>query len=288
MKYLVNCTNCIVKQIQRSSAIANLSKDSEKEILQDVLKYLSEADLNKSSPEIYAVCYNIIQNKIGTKDLYKEIKYKYNNQLLEIENEISKIIENSQNPLKTALELAITGNLLDLAIINDFSFSKLKELFEQVDNGNFAIDNSTQLIKDLSKANTLLYLGDNCGEIVLDKLFISEIKKEFPLLKIYFAVRGKPAVNDALIDDALQVGMDRVATIINNGDCSLGTVLQRTSKEFNELFNSSDLIISKGQGNFESLSDLSNDNLYFLFMAKCPDVSNLLKVNNFSIICKKN
>ena len=124
------------------------------------------------------------------------------------------------------------------------------------------IDDSHILYNDIINANTLLYLGDNCGEIVLDKLLIKRIKMINPSIDIYFAVRGDNVVNDNIEEDAYYVKMDEYAHIINNGDDSLGTVLQRTSNDFKYIYNNADIVISKGQANYESLSD-EKKNIYF-------------------------
>lgn len=288
MKFLINCTNCIVNQIFKIADILKLNDKKQKEILKKVLSYLSTADFNKCSPEIYSDCYQIMLKEVGKKDIYKDIKYNYNKSVLDLEETLLDIINNSDTPLTIALELAIAGNLLDLAIVNDFSLQTLKDLLIKIEEKQMEINHSKQLFEGLKNSNNLLYLGDNCGEIVLDKLFIKEIKKEFPQLKITYAVRGKPAVNDVLLEDGFQVKINEVATLISNGDSSLGTVLTKTDKKFNQIFNEADIIISKGQGNYESLSDIKKDNIYFLFMAKCPFVAKKIKVPNYSIICKNN
>ena len=124
------------------------------------------------------------------------------------------------------------------------------------------------------------------GEICLDRLLLKQIKKVNPALSIYFAVRGAPVINDSIEADAYQVGIDEYATIISNGDDSLGTVLSRTSKEFNMIYNQSDIIISKGQANYESLSE-AEENIYFLLMSKCDVIAKDIGVPSGSLICMK-
>jgi len=121
---------------------------------------------------------------------------------------------------------------------------------------------------DLAKGQTLLYLGDNAGEIVLDRFLIREIKRRYPQLKIYFATRGKPVINDVTVRDAKNIGLDKYAVIINNGTDFPGTILSECSEDFIKVFSTADVIISKGQGNFESLAD-NPRKIYFIFLCKC-------------------
>jgi len=153
---------------------------------------------------------------------------------------------------------------------------------------SLVVDHSESLYQRLKTARSLMYLGDNCGEICLDKLFIKYIKKEFPNIKIYFGVRGQAIVNDVTLEDAQMVAMEEVAEVIENGDSSLGTVIERVSDEFREKFYNADVVIAKGQGNYESLSEIDRNNVFHLFMAKCNPVSNSLGVKTLSIVCVEN
>lgn len=137
---------------------------------------------------------------------------------------------------------------------------------------------------DIKKAKTILYLGDNCGEICLDKLLLKRIKQLNPSLKIYFGVRGKPVVNDSIESDAYEVGIDEYASIISNGDNSLGTILSRTSAQFNQIYQNCDFVIAKGQANFESLSE-ENKKIYFLLMVKCDVIAKYINVPEKSLVC---
>ena len=149
----------------------------------------------------------------------------------------------------------------------------------------FVIDHTKQLQTDLKKAKTLLYLGDNCGEICLDKLLIENIKHQNPDLSIYFGVRGAPVVNDSTEEDAYKVGMNELATIVSNGDISQGTVVEHTSPEFQEIYHKADLVIAKGQANYETLSDRFDQNIYFMLITKCKVIANDIGVPERSLVC---
>lgn len=142
-------------------------------------------------------------------------------------------------------------------------------------------------MKDIEKAETLLYLGDNCEEICLDKLLIKKIKELSPNIKPLFGVRGKPLVNDSIAEDAYYVGIHKYAEVIDNGHGSLGTVLSRTSSTFKDVYRSADVVIAKGQANYECLSE-ENKNIYFLLMTKCDVIANDIGVEEKKMICMKN
>ncbi len=148
---------------------------------------------------------------------------------------------------------------------------------------NLAIDHSPQLRVDLEKADSLLYIGDNCGEIVLDKLFLSLL--DVPIK--YFAVRESPIINDVTFEDAILTGIDKVAKVITTGDNSPGAVWESTSEQFKTVFNNADVIISKGQGNLEGLMDVTHDSLYFLLVTKCDLIAKRVGTKKEEFIVKK-
>ena len=219
--------------------------------------------------------WKLITKEIGDPDPYARVKEKYNTLLLQAKSELRNAILQVENSFLAALRLAVAGNQIDFAGRREVSFI-LKEVYHCMEQ-ELVIDDSTGLLRELEKTRKLLYLGDNCGEIVLDKLFIEMIRKRYPNLTVLYGVRGRPVVNDVTLEDARMVGMERVARIIENGSGALGTVLNETSPEFQEIFKTADLVISKGQGNFESLSECRDQQIYYLLMIKCERVSRALK-----------
>ena len=197
-------------------------------------------------------------------------------------------INKSNNPLQTALKLSIAGNLIDFAAKHTFNETDLFDMIEHIDHINLSLDYSKDLFRQLKKAKSLLYLGDNCGEIVIDKCLIKILKRYYPHLTITYGVRGIPIVNDVTIKDAREVKMNEIAQIISNGDGSLGTVIERTSRDFQTCFSSSDVVIAKGQGNYEGLRHVNKENMYFLFMAKCDVIASSVGVSKMGIVCSKN
>ena len=281
----MHCIECNIRQVLQISDRLSLSTHVREALMRDVLAYLSTADYGKSNPEIMGRTWQIILAHTGNPDPYRETRHQYNENLTAHEQALEKRISSSGNPFQTALKMAIAGNLIDFAARVSFTYDLLLAKLAVIEAIPLAIDDTRRLSQALGSARSLLYLGDNCGEIVLDKLFLRQIHRMWPALRLRFGVRGQPVINDITLADAYQVDMPAVAEIVSNGDDSPGTVLSRVSPEFLALFNTSDVIIAKGQGNYESLNGLARPGLFHLFMAKCPLVANGLGVDNESIVC---
>lgn len=281
MKISEHCFPCLLKQVIKTEDM--LGAKNREEILREALSILSTADYSKSSPAVSGEIYGMLSEKTGVYDPYKNLKDYYNRYF----DERLPLFEEKTHSFRDAVKFAILGNIVDFSAVRVDIESEVSKLFATAETLEFAVDDTENLLSDIKNAKTLLYLGDNCGEICLDKLLIKEIKKINPDCKICFAVRGMPAANDNTKEDALSVKMDEIAEIIENGDCSLGTVLDRTSDDFKKLYYSADLIISKGQGNYESLSD-EKENIYFLLMIKCPTIAEFVGVPERSVVCMKN
>lgn len=281
------CFNCDRKQGEK---IANLLLFDEKqkfELNKIINHYLDHVDISITNPEAMGDLWLLFREFTGIDDPYKEIKHYYNMEVLKCYDELSSMIECSDNPFVTALKAAITGNLIDFSANHTFDLQLLKQMLKDVLEKPLAIDDSSELFQDFKTGKQLLYIGDNCGEIVLDKLFLEVITKTFPQISIYYAVRECPIGNDVTLVDANEVHMSDVANVITNGYPSMGVVLDKSSPQFQDIFSASDIIISKGQGNYEGLFSCIHPHLYFLFMSKCPIISAPLHVSDFSIICKK-
>lgn len=288
MNLNLECIACNIKQVLTVTDLLKVDAAAKETIMRDVLGYLQTADYKRSNPEVIRGTWDVITRHINDPNPYREIKCVYNTELANMTDTVRALIEQSPDKLDTALKIAITANLIDFAANHTFDEAMVLRKIATANEQQLAIDDSKALFESLQTAHTLLYLGDNCGEIVLDKLFIEYIKIAFPNIKVYFGVRGEPIVNDVTLDDAAMVRMEEVAEVISNGDGSLGTVIGRTTAAFREVFYQADVIIAKGQGNFESLSEIDRGNIFFLFMAKCDAVAGLLQVPKLSIVCAKN
>ncbi len=283
-----NCKKCDINQIKKVCSILSLDKNKEKELEEAIKYYLDTVDMNKCNPEVMGEIWSIMSEIINDDNPYREIKKYYNEEIMKIIPDVLNIINCEENKLEAALKISICGNLIDFAAKHEFNLDMLLSKIEEVSNKELEIDDSKNMFSKLKQSKSLLYLGDNCGEIVLDKIFIDEIKKNNPELKVFYGVRGKPVVNDVTVDDAEMVNMTESAEVISNGDGGLGAVLKNCSEEFRRIYNNVDIVICKGQGNYESLLNSRRDNLYFLFMAKCENVTGPLNIPHMSIVCMKN
>jgi len=273
---------CIICAI---NGILNLFKNGlldikyQEEILRRILKYYSEVNYNQLTIAAGKEVKKIIQEVSGNPDPFKPLKDEYNLKALEYYNKYENAIKNDINPMDKALRLAIAGNIIDFGPTHDFDiYKKIEEVFKD----EFAVDDSKELFEEIKKAKSILYLGDNTGEIVFDKLFLEVLNHP----NVTFAVRHSPVLNDATLEDALFIGINKLAKVITNGDNAPGTLLNSVSEQFLEHFNSADLIISKGQGNFEGLSHITNKNIYFLLTIKCELIAKNIGVKKGDCIVK--
>jgi len=275
MNTYLDCIPCFFRQLLEGARIIHVSPRKQKWVIDEFAKKIPKISLKASPPEIARFGYALLKKISPNGDPYKEIKQKSNQIALKLLGKLRNKIIYSPDRLLTALELAIAGNVIDFGVKNNLNVEEeLKKIL--VEENKFihkkSISHYVEFRRTLKDARNILYLADNAGEVVFDRVLLEEIKKEYPNKNIYYAVKAKPIINDALFEDAKACGIDKVARIISNGTDAPGTVLTLCSKEFRKIFKSADLIISKGQGNFESLSDEKRA-IFFLFMVKCPVVA---------------
>jgi len=281
MKTYLDCIPCFYRQLIEASRIAGLDDKNTKKIIDKTGKIILKSTLNLTPPEIAGKIHAIIKKESSVDDLYKLIKDKSNKLALSVYDEFKKKVKNAKDSLLTAVELAIAGNIIDFGVKNTLNIEKeigniLNEEKKMIRNKNnlfFAYENFKEKLKI---SNIILYLADNAGETVFDRILVEEIKKIYPEIKIFYAVKERPIINDAVLSDAVECGVDKYAEIITTGLTIPGTVLKKCSKNFLNKYNKADMIISKGQGNFESFED-NGKNVFYLFMAKCPVVANEVK-----------
>lgn len=263
----VNCVPCLHKQANRLFDKYKISEKRQVFLRNKFEGFLLNEGANQPSPLSSQFLNKLVREETGIADLYLKEKQFYNKVLLGQYEQLKKDIMNSGNPLKTALKYALAGNIIDFGPPHKFD---LEKTFSEALNKKIGIDFSEDLFNDIERAETVLYLGDNAGEIVTDKLFI----ETFNHANVIFAVRGKPVLNDVTSLEAGEVRMHEVARIVDNGFDAPSTLLDYCSDEFREIFNKADVIISKGQGNFEGLyGQVAHKKLYFLFMVKCDEIA---------------
>ena len=247
-----------------------LPKEAKEPGMRRLLAFLAKANYQQSPPALGREMHRMIRQELNNPDPYRDIKEKYNRMMLDMYSDFKKMVDTASDPFNLAMRLAIAGNVIDFGPQHQLD---IMDTINRVVHADLAVDDSEQLRKDLEVAETVIYLGDNCGEIVLDKLFLEILNHP----KMYFVVRGGPVINDATINDAKLVGIDQVAKVITTGDDAPGAVWETTSDDFKRIFKNADVIISKGQGNLEGLMDIQQ-NIYFLLITKCELVANRLGV----------
>lgn len=275
------CFFCFAKAFERLIDKENLSPEEKKCFASDMFGLFNEVKNDFSIPMISRELHVLLKQYSNNPDPYKEVKKQSNNLVLGMYADLKNIVFQSVNQFETALRLAIAGNIIDYGIGNHFD---LQGTIDKVLHSDFAIDDSAELKQALSRAKTVLYLGDNCGEIVFDKLFIETIRHP----NLIYAVRGAPVINDATLEDAQYVGMDRIADVISNGYDAPSTILEHCSAEFLEVFDRADVIISKGQGNLEGLLGRTNKEVYFLLMVKCEVIADAMGVKKGDFVVRRN
>jgi uncharacterized protein with ATP-grasp and redox domains len=251
------------------------------------IAFLSGADYAGCTPESMGELWELLLRHADSDDPYASVKLLCNSEALKMEQRTREAIRSSGDPFTTALKYAIAGNLIDYGLEHPVTVEEQNRQIDSFAAMRFAIHDSAALKDALKNAKRVLYLCDNAGEIVFDKLLIEQLKRAFPQIEPTFAVKGKAVLNDATRTDALEGGLDSVARVIDNGDGAPGTVLRRTSEAFQAEFAAADIVISKGQGNFESLNNVEKENLFFLFMAKCNSICQVVDAPKMSIICLK-
>ena len=291
MRTYLDCIPCFFRQALDMTRITGVDEATQKRVLNEVSKLIPDFPLDASPPKMGREIYRIVKGITGKNDPFKKIKQKSNKLVLDIYPKLKEEIRSSDDKLLAAVELAIAGNVIDYGVKNSLDIDKEIEKILARDfagSGNGSNHNfDYQEFKDaLNNARSILYLGDNTGEIVFDKLLIEELNKISSDIKIVYVVRDKPVINDALMEDAISCGLDKIVDVISSGCDAPGTILDLCSKEFLKLYKNAELVISKGQGNFETLAD-ENRSIFFLFKVKCPVIANHTGFNMGDIVLKK-
>ena len=282
----LDCLNCAINQLISATELVNMPEDDRRELMNRAFETVARKGVNRNNCEIIEEVYRIATRAIGDENPYREVKSHYNRGMMRLFPQVRTHIAESEDPLSAAVRAAIAGNLIDLAALGlDVSLESAMEKVREVDRTGMYIDETASLKEALGRAKTLLVLGDNCGEIAMDRILIETIRALYPHLRVQYGVRGEAVVNDVTREDAAEVGMEEVAEIIDNGDCVLGTLLYRTSEEFNRHFYNADVIIAKGMGNYEGLHGCDRGNIWFMLIAKCTTIARLTHSPKGSILC---
>ncbi len=267
MNTSIDCIPCFVRQTLDAARISSDDPVVHERIIRDVLHWLSEMDISLSPPALAQRIHRRLRELTGVADPYRKEKDQHNQMALLLLPGLRTQVETSNDPLMTATNLAVAGNIIDLGAKSGLNEHEIHDAIRHAAEKPLTGDREA-FRTEVKQAENILYLADNCGEIVFDTLLVEQLGTH----RVTVAVRGMPIINDATMEDAVTAGLTEIVRVIGNGSDAPGTLIEDCSDEFKKTFAAADLIVSKGQGNFETLSHCGK-NIFFLFKAKCPVVA---------------
>lgn len=270
MKVYLDCLSCMLRQALGASRIATEDETLQKNIMTEAIGILTRYESFGNTPEAVGEIHRIVKKMTGVEDPYHRIKKGDIRRALRIMPDVKRFVNGQEDSWYWALKTAAVGNVLDSAITTQVDIEKnLEEEMKKP----FKICDVQIFKQQLKNARNILVIGDNAGETVFDTVLLEQLF----LQHLYYGVRGEAVINDATVEDAKASKIDQYAQIISSGCDTPGLILEKCSNDFLDIFYKADIVISKGQGNYETLSDCDRD-IFFLLKAKCPLISNLLEV----------
>ncbi len=268
MKIYLDCIPCFIRQALEAVTMVTSDTKQQETVIRKVLALAADMDMAQTPPVMAQQIHRMVRELAQDNDPYRDVKRQFTQLALQLLPGMEKAVREADDPLGAAVRLAIAGNIIDFGVTANIAEDQVeKEL-----NNALACDIDEHQLdlfrKEINKADTILYLTDNAGEIVFDRLLIEQIDPK----KVTVAVKGFPIINDATREDAHLAGLDTMVRLIDNGTDIPGTDLKNGSEALKELFDRADLVISKGQGNYETLSDM-NKNIFFILKAKCTVIA---------------
>jgi uncharacterized protein with ATP-grasp and redox domains len=273
MKTYLDCMVCFVRQTLEAVRMMTDNELLQERILRQVMAESADFNMTMPAPAMAQRIHRIIRQGLNNADPYAGAKKRFNQFALGMKNTLAEKVRTSPSPIATAVKLAIAGNIIDFGIHNDLDESQVQRCIAEALDASLDRSTLDQFVSDASNAKEILYLADNAGEIVFDQLLLELLGPS----KITVAVKGSPIINDATLADAEMTGLTKLVRVISNGIDAPGTLLDQCNAEFLELFRRADMIISKGQGNYETLSE-TNRSIWFLLKVKCSVVSRHLNL----------
>ena len=285
MKTDLECVPCIIKQCINTLNLTKCSSIIAKKAIKELLNNLRVIDYSLPPAYNSDIAYSISRKLTGVKDPYYKLKKEYNKLALEIYPKLKEIVRLSSDSLYTGVKIAVEGNVFDLGInINKGNPLDFEKIIDDIKSMPLAVDDYTKFKKSLDKATNILYISDNAGELVFDKIFIEELIKQHK--NVVLSVKSGPVINDATQEDVKEIGLDSLVKVVETGNDKIGVNFKYISDEFLKEFRKADLIISKGQGNFETLYDIGA-NIFFMLKAKCKKIARELGVNYLDVVVIK-
>jgi uncharacterized protein with ATP-grasp and redox domains len=270
MKTSLDCIPCLLRQSLDAARLISTNPSVHEHIIKDALSWAVEMDLNQSPPAMAQRIHRRLREITGVDDPFRETKDWQNRVAMGLIPAFRAEIESASDPLLMAARLAIAGNVIDTGSNGNLTEADVRQALKQALTEPF-FGEQERFRQAIAQAKSILYLADNAGEIAFDRLLVEQISPE----RITLVVRGAPVLNDATLVDARTVGLDKIVKVIDNGSDAPGTILNDCRQEFRRRFADADLIIAKGQGNFETLSN-EPGNIFFLFKVKCSVIASLV------------
>ncbi len=286
MNVYPECVPCFALQALRATDLSTRDENLRWEVLIEACKKIAAFTPGMKPVEMAEIIYPLVQEKTGVRDPYAGIRHETNRHALSLYPFFQALVEKSDIPILAAIKLATIGNSIDfgvphnhLASLKSETLSLLHELL--------AIDHTPKLMRGLKGGHSLLLLADNSGEIVLDRLLLETIHANFPYLRLTVAVRETPIINDVTLPDVKEAKFPGYIHAVSSGNRTPGVILKKASRNFLEIYKKADIILSKGQGNYEGLSDDADARVFFLFRAKCAIIARHVGVPEGALIVKQ-
>lgn len=277
MKLKHACLECIIRQTCQTLAHRQAGEAISETILKDVREQLLEADWEQTPADLSNIAYHTVEQYFPG-DLFKEAKQLQNQEALACYPQLRQILEEEENRLLAAVRIAATGNIIDLGTRQQVDIAREVRRIMHLP---LAIDDTEKLRAMLVRPRKILYLADNAGEIVFDRILIEELLSRHAVTVV---VRGGPVINDATLEDAQAVGLTELVPVITTGSNRIGAPWGHVSEQYRQHYRESELVISKGQGNFETLSEQHDKDVFYILRAKCDIIAHELGVNHLDLI----
>ncbi len=286
MKVYPECLPCFALQALRAANRSTNDESLKWEILIEACRHIATFQQGMKPVEMAEIIYPLVSQKTGVFDPFETVKHETNQHALALYPFFKALVTESDRPIETAMKLAIIGNSVDFGVpqnhLKDLKTETLATLHESL-----AIDDTGDFLNLLSQSFSLLLLADNSGEIVLDRLLLETIHSHYPDLKITVAARDVPIINDVTLADIKEAGFPSFISAVSSGNRTPGVILEKANKKFLDVYHAADIIVSKGQGNYEGLSDDADDRVFFLLRAKCAIIARHVGVKEGAMIVKK-
>ncbi len=274
----VNCYSCILRQITETIELTATDESTAKDIINKFAKFILETDNNQIAPALSAKIQAYIKETTGVEDPYKKVKKKNTKNILASLDNIKIKVKQSKDPLYSALLMSAVGNSFDVAVSLE---GDIESHIESVFKKGFIKDDYKLFLNRLKNAEDILFIADNCSEAILDSVLIDYLNEY--VSKIYFAVRSTAILNDLTMEEAKELGLHKKTTLIDSGSTGPGMLMEEANKEFLNIYKNADIILSKGMGNFEGMSEEERE-IFFLLKAKCHEVANYLDVKKGDLV----